>query len=79
MPTEGILRRTRAALMGSNGRSERPPETTSDPHPAGVVDRVAWVAMAQRLADPVLTNLAAGTLRQRMPVEEVASAGRGAS
>ncbi|HEV8254095.1 MAG TPA: DUF2264 domain-containing protein [Vicinamibacteria bacterium] len=32
--------------------------------------------MARRLADPVLTNLANGTLKARMPVEEAAGAGR---
>ena len=35
--------------------------------------------MAQRLADPVLTNLAAGTLRQRMPVEQQPDADRASS
>lgn len=39
-------------------------------------DRDAWVAVARRLADPVLTNLAAGTLKARMPVEEIAGANR---
>jgi len=32
-------------------------------------DRDAWIAVMRRLADPVLTNLANGTLRARMPVE----------
>ena len=39
-------------------------------------DREYWAGVAARLADPVLTNLAAGTLRARMPVEEAAGAGR---
>jgi hypothetical protein len=39
-------------------------------------DREAWLAVAQRLAEPVLRNLAAGTLKARMPVEEVAGAER---
>lgn len=39
-------------------------------------DRAYWVEVARRLAEPVLTNLAAGTLKARMPVEEVAGAGR---
>ena len=42
----------------------------------GTDDRAYWVAVAQRLAEPVLTNLAAGTLRARMPVEEAEGAGR---
>ena len=32
-------------------------------------EREYWVSILQRLADPVLENLAAGTLRARMPVE----------
>jgi hypothetical protein len=43
---------------------------------SGVLDREYWVTVAQRLAEPVLTNLAAGTLRVRMPVEEAEGAGR---
>ena len=39
-------------------------------------DREQWVAVARRLADPVLTHLAAGTLKARMPVEEVLGAER---
>ncbi|PYQ44835.1 MAG: hypothetical protein DMF77_06185, partial [Acidobacteria bacterium] len=42
----------------------------------GAADRAYWVTVAQRLAEPVLTNLAAGTLRARMPVEEVEGARR---
>jgi hypothetical protein len=34
------------------------------------------VAVARKLADPVLTHLASGTLKARMPVEEGAGAGR---
>jgi hypothetical protein len=40
----------------------------------GVRDR--WVALARRLADPVLTNLANATLKARMPVEQAAGAAR---
>ena len=42
--------------------------------PAG--QREYWVSVARRLADPVLSNLAAGTLKASMPVEEIAGAGR---
>jgi hypothetical protein len=41
-------------------------------------ERAAWIRQAQRLADPVLTNLARGTLRDRMPVEQAANADRAA-
>src|SRR3954470_12683121 len=33
-------------------------------------DRDAWIAVMRRLADPVLSNLANGTLKARMPVEQ---------
>ena len=39
-------------------------------------DRAYWVGMLERLADPVLTNLANGTLRARMPVEQAAGGDR---
>jgi hypothetical protein len=39
-------------------------------------DRDLWVAVMRRLADPVLTNLANGTLKARMPVEQAAGATR---
>ncbi|MDX2261587.1 MAG: DUF2264 domain-containing protein [Gemmatimonadales bacterium] len=37
--------------------------------PSGADDRAYWVAVMGRLADPVLTALAAGQLKARMPVE----------
>jgi hypothetical protein len=37
-------------------------------------DRAIWVGLMQRLADPVLKNLANGTLKARMPVEQAATA-----
>ncbi len=33
-------------------------------------DRRYWIAVLTRLADPVLKNLAAGTLKAQMPVEQ---------
>jgi hypothetical protein len=39
-------------------------------------DRDVWVGIARKLADPVLKNLAAGTLKARMPVEQSARASR---
>jgi len=53
-----------------------PELAAADPHPAGVADRAAWVAMAYRLAEPVLSDLAAGMLRARMPVEQQAGEDR---
>ena len=42
----------------------------------GLKDRETWVRLLERVADPVLTNLAAGTLKARMPVEQAAGATR---
>ena len=39
-------------------------------------DRELWVGFMRRLADPVLTNLANGTLKARMPVEQAAATDR---
>jgi hypothetical protein len=58
------------ALVSKAAAKEDPPGA-----PAG--DRVYWASVATRLADPVLTNLARGTLKARMPVEEQAGANRG--
>ena len=43
---------------------------------AGGGERALWVGVMRRLADPVLRNLAAGTLKTRMPVEQAAGADR---
>jgi hypothetical protein len=44
--------------------------------PAASGGRDAWIAMLRRLADPVLTNLATGTLKARMPVEQAPNTDR---
>lgn len=46
---------------------------TSTDEATGASDRAYWVSVLLRLADPVLGNLAAGTLVARMPVEGPAS------
>jgi hypothetical protein len=56
------------ATSGTGGAAPAPPA------PAG--DRAYWAALAARIADPVLLNLAAGTLKARMPVEEQEGANR---
>jgi hypothetical protein len=43
---------------------------------AAAPDRAVWIALARKLADPVLTNLAAGTLHAKMPVEQAANTNR---
>jgi hypothetical protein len=39
-------------------------------------EREIWIALLRKLADPVLTHLAAETLKARMPVEQAAGANR---
>ena len=41
-----------------------------------MTDRDFWISTMRRLADPVLTNLAGGTLKARMPVEQAAGTDR---
>jgi hypothetical protein len=57
-----------ASAWPGTARAQRPVPTVSD--------RDAWLAVARRLADPVLTNLANGTLKTRMPVEQAPGADR---
>lgn len=39
-------------------------------------DRAYWVGVLRRIGDPVLRNLASGTLKARMPVEQIAGGTR---
>jgi hypothetical protein len=54
-----------AALNAAGQKSDAAPD-----------DRARWIAIARRVSDPVLNNLAEGTLRLRMPVEQAAGADR---
>jgi hypothetical protein len=56
------------ASVNAGARGQRTSE------PAG--DRARWVGLLRKIAEPVLTNLAAGTLRKAMPVEQAAGANR---
>ena len=51
-------------------------QPVSPPPRTGAADRELWISAARRLADPVLTHLAAGTLKATMPVEQAAGADR---
>ena len=55
-------------MATSSISAEQPPATASD--------RATWISLLRRLADPVLTNLANGTLKARMPVEQAPRADR---
>jgi hypothetical protein len=48
----------------------------AEAQPAAQGDRALWVGVMQKLADPVLNNLAGETLKQHMPVEQAAGAKR---
>jgi len=74
-----------AATLGSDlGHTPAEAQTvqTTAPQPAapsaqnGQSDRQTWIDVLQRLADPVLTNLANETLKAKMPVEQAAGANR---
>ena len=66
----------REFLKAAGAASVRPGTAPAQRPVPTVSDRDAWIAVARRLADPVLTNLANGTLKARMPVEQAAGADR---
>jgi hypothetical protein len=72
----GFLGTTAGAILGAAGAETSPAAAAAAA--TGTADREYWVSVVRRLADPVLTNLASGTLKARMPVEEAAGAGRAA-
>jgi len=45
------------------------PAVTKDDFSSAKSDRAYWLKMLERVARPVLSNLAVGKLRERMPVE----------
>jgi hypothetical protein len=55
-------------MTGTAGADQRAEVTAGD--------RGLWVNVLRRIADPVLNNLANGTLKARMPVEQAAGADR---
>lgn len=73
-----VAARDAAARQAAPARAATLPPQAADTAATqdGAAARAAWVAYATRLADPVLTHLAAGTLKQAMPVEQAAGARR---
>ena len=69
-------RRSFLAVAGAGLGSTRATFTQSPAFDQARSARETWLGHLQRLADPVLTNLAAGTLKPKMPVEEAAGANR---
>jgi hypothetical protein len=67
----------RRTFLKAAGAASAWPGIASAQRPnSDVSDRDAWIAVMRRLADPVLTNLANGTLKARMPVEQAPGADR---
>jgi hypothetical protein len=73
MNRRDFLKSASASAMAPALSAER---RVSQAPPAAQDDRAVWVGHVRRLADPVLKNLAAGTLKARMPVEQAAGANR---
>ena len=69
MDRRDFLRTASVGAFATTGTVRLKPDTTDE----GASDRDYWVSVMRRLADPVLTNLANGTLKARMPVEQGAS------
>ena len=61
-------------LGGGASLAASTPAPQAKPPAAG--DRAIWAGQLRKLADPVLDNLAAGTLKARMPVEQATGATR---
>src|SRR5919112_1017777 len=58
-----------AVPLGSAVDIQEMPAGHEDPLAEGAHVRQAWVARLTRVAEPVLSHLAAGTLKRSMPVE----------
>jgi len=74
---DGVNRRAFLMTIGAGASIAGAPERAAgSSQPAAASDRATWVGVVQKLADPVLENLAAETLKQRMPVEQAEGARR---
>lgn len=75
---EGMNRRdflkttSAASLIPAIQSAGRAPQAAAAPQD----DRTIWIGLLRKIADPVLNNLANGTLKARMPVEQAAGANR---
>jgi hypothetical protein len=67
---------TVAPAVALTGRGALADAAPADAAPAEPADRDRWLQHLARLSDPVLTNLAGGTLRAQMPIEQAAGADR---
>jgi hypothetical protein len=62
-----------AALGTGGGGALAPPNARAEP---AMAERQEWIQLLERVASPVLTNLAEGRLRQLMPIEQAADSDR---
>jgi hypothetical protein len=71
MPTRRSFLKSTAALtlLSNSGLPTTRAADAAAPLPMGQDDRRYWLATLQKIATPILENLAAGILRQNMPVE----------
>ncbi len=77
MPAMNRRQFVHASAAGALGSALARTAAAATSQPAsGDDDRSRWTGLASKLATPVLSNLARGTLRQAMPVEEAAGANR---
>jgi hypothetical protein len=74
MNRRAFLRHASGGLAAAAGSATL--DAHERPAPSAASDRGVWTGVLRRLADPVLTNLARGTLRARMPVEQQPSTDR---
>lgn len=65
MRMNGIILLLLTLLLNTGVKAQQPKQ------PTGAQDRVVWVETLTKLADPVLTNLAEGTLKKNMPGESL--------
>src|SRR4051794_35034290 len=64
------------ARVTPEGGGRADPAAPSQPAETSQADRTFWITVARRLADPVLSHLATGTLKANMPVEQAAGSDR---
>jgi hypothetical protein len=71
-----VDRRTFLKTTGAAGAFAVMRPSASAQSTSATPDRAYWIALARKLADPVLGNLANGMLRAKMPVEQAPGADR---
>jgi hypothetical protein len=69
-------RREFLKTAGAASAASAMPGTARAAQRSAAGDREIWVSLMRKLADPVLTHLANGTLKSRMPVEQAANTDR---